>query len=90
MESCFSRFKAALIYAEQYGSIQAARSGIFEYIEVFYSRVRRRSAVSGNSPAVPGNAQCYLFSWDVCYLWEHQCLIQTSFIFKQTSRSPDG
>ncbi|WP_406566461.1 integrase core domain-containing protein, partial [Aestuariirhabdus haliotis] len=43
MESFFSRFKVELIYAEQYQSIAEAKSGIFEYIEIFYNRIRRHS-----------------------------------------------
>jgi transposase InsO family protein len=35
MESFYSRLKVELIYAEQYRSIDEARSGIFEYNEVF-------------------------------------------------------
>lgn len=45
MESFFSRLKVELIYAEQYRSIDEAKSAIFEYIEVFYNRVRRHSAL---------------------------------------------
>lgn len=51
MESFFSRLKVELIYAEQYESIEEAKSGIFEYIEVFYNRVRRHSAIGHVSPA---------------------------------------
>lgn len=51
MESFFSRLKVELIYPEQYRSIQEARSGIFEYIEVFYNRVRKHSAIGYVSPA---------------------------------------
>ena len=51
MESFFSRLKVELIYAEQYDSISEARSGIFEYIEVFYNRLRRHSANGYVSPA---------------------------------------
>ena len=51
MESFFSRFKVELIYAEQYQSIDAAKSGIFEYIEIFYNRLRRHSAIGYVSPA---------------------------------------
>ena len=35
MESFYRRLKVELIYAEQYASIEAVRSGIFEYIEIF-------------------------------------------------------
>ncbi|WP_417784448.1 IS3 family transposase [Terasakiella pusilla] len=51
MESFFSRLKVELIYAEQYRSIDEAKSAIFEYIEVFYNRVRRHSALGYVSPA---------------------------------------
>lgn len=51
MESFFSRLKVELIYAEQYDSIEEAKSGIFEYIEIFYNRVRRHSANGYVSPA---------------------------------------
>ncbi|MEH6626145.1 MAG: IS3 family transposase [Motiliproteus sp.] len=51
MESFFSRLKVELIYAEQYRSIGEAKSGIFEYIEVFYNRIRRHSALGYVSPA---------------------------------------
>lgn len=51
MESFFSRLKVELIYAEQYESISEVKSGIFEYIEVFYNRLRRHSAIGYVSPA---------------------------------------
>jgi transposase InsO family protein len=51
MESFYSRLKVELIYAEQYRSIAEAKSGIFEYIEVFYNRLRRHSALGYVNPA---------------------------------------
>lgn len=51
MESFYSRLKVELIYAQQYGSIEEAKTGIFEYIEVFYNRLRRHSALGYVSPA---------------------------------------
>ena len=51
MESFFSRLKVELIYAEQYETVQEAKSGIFEYIEVFYNRLRRHSGIGYVSPA---------------------------------------
>nr|WP_245728412.1 IS3 family transposase [Rheinheimera pacifica] len=51
MEAFFSRLKVELIYAENYDSIERAKSGIFEYIEIFYNRVRRHSAIGYVSPA---------------------------------------
>lgn len=45
MESFFSRFKVELIYAENYHSVEEAKTGTFEYIEIFYNRERRHSAI---------------------------------------------
>ena len=50
MESFFSRLKVELIYAENYKNVETARSGIFEYIEGFYNRSRRHSAIGYVSP----------------------------------------
>ncbi len=50
MESFFSRLKVELIYAEHFESIAAAKSAIFEYIEVFYNQKRRHSALGYLSP----------------------------------------
>jgi len=50
MESFFSRLKVELIYAENYRTVEEARAGIFEYIEMFYNRVRRHSSIGYVSP----------------------------------------
>lgn len=50
MEAFFSRLKVELIYAENYQSVEEARSAIFEYIEVFHNRTRRHSALGYISP----------------------------------------
>lgn len=50
MESFFSRLKVELIYAENYKKVEEARAGIFEYIEMFYNRIRRHSAIGYISP----------------------------------------
>ena len=50
MEAFFSRLKVELIYAENYQSVEAARSAIFEYIELFHNRTRRHSALGYISP----------------------------------------
>ncbi len=42
--------KVELIYAENYSNVEVARSGIFEYIEGFYNRSRRHSAIGYVSP----------------------------------------
>lgn len=51
MESFFSRLKVELIYTQQFCSIDDARSSIFEYIEIFYNRLRRHSAIGYVAPA---------------------------------------
>ena len=50
MEAFFSRLKVELIYAENYQSVEEARSAIFEYIELFHNRTRRHSALGYISP----------------------------------------
>jgi putative transposase len=50
MESFFSRLKVELFYAENYKKVEDARAGIFEYIEIFYNRLRRHSAIGYISP----------------------------------------
>ena len=50
MESFFSRLKVELVYAKTFKSIEDARSSLFEYIEIFYNRVRRHSTLGYLSP----------------------------------------
>lgn len=50
MESFFNRLKVELIYANQYQTIEEAKSGIFEDIEIFYNRKRRHPANDNVSP----------------------------------------
>ena len=50
VESFFSRFKVECVYPQRYKSIDHARADIFEYIEVFYNRRRRHSAIGYMSP----------------------------------------
>ena len=50
MESLFSRMKVELIYGERYNSLQEIKSCIFEYIEIFYNRVRQHSTLGYVSP----------------------------------------
>ena len=42
-ESFFHTLKTELVHHEDYKSRDAARTSIFEYIEVFYNRQRRHS-----------------------------------------------
>ena len=51
MESFFSRLKVELIYAKNYQSVEEVKAGVFEYIEIFYNRKRRHSAIGYMSPA---------------------------------------
>ena len=45
MGSFFIRLKVDLTYAEQYRTIDELKVGVFDYIEVFYNRLRRHSAI---------------------------------------------
>ena len=51
MESFFARLKVELVYAQPFKSSEEAYRGLFEYIEVFYNRVRRHSSLGYKSPA---------------------------------------
>ena len=51
MEAFFARLKVELIYAENYRSIEELRTGLFEYIEIFYNRQRRHSALGYDNPS---------------------------------------
>jgi putative transposase len=50
MESFFGTLKTELIYHEQYKTRAQAKLSIFEYVEVFYNRQRRHSAIGYQSP----------------------------------------
>jgi transposase InsO family protein len=50
MESFFGTLKAELVHGERYCSRLEARLSIFEYVEVFYNRKRRHSALGYKSP----------------------------------------
>ena len=51
VESFFGTLKRELIYHRQYGTRDEATRDIFEYIEVFYNRLRRHSTLGYDSPA---------------------------------------
>lgn len=51
MESFFASLKKELVHGEDYATREQARSSIFEYIEAFYNRTRRHSALGYLSPA---------------------------------------
>lgn len=50
MESFWGTLKTELVNRERYASPEAARASIFEYIEVFYNRIRRHSSLGYVSP----------------------------------------
>lgn len=49
-ESFYHTLKTELVYLECYDTRSQARQSIFEYIEVFYNRIRRHSALGYRSP----------------------------------------
>ena len=51
MESFFAILKTELVYFETYRTRTEAKQSIFEYIEVFYNRFRKHSALGYQSPA---------------------------------------
>jgi len=50
MESFWATLKTELVHQERYATRQEASSSIFEYIEVFYNRVRLHSTLGYRSP----------------------------------------
>ena len=50
-ESFFATLKKELVHHETYATREAARVSLFDYIEVFYNRERRHSALGDVSPA---------------------------------------
>ena len=49
-ESFFATIKKELVHQEHYATRDAARRSLFEYIEVFYNRQRRHSAIDYQTP----------------------------------------
>ncbi len=50
MESFWSTLKTEFVYREEFRSREESRKGIFEYIEIFYNRIRRHSSLGYVSP----------------------------------------
>ncbi len=50
VESTFGQLKRELVHHETYATRDEARASIFEYVEVFYNRVRRHSTLGYISP----------------------------------------
>jgi len=55
MESFFHTLKTEAVYFEKYRTGTEAQQSIFEYIEVFYNRIRRHSSLGYLSPLEFGN-----------------------------------
>lgn len=49
-ESFFNSLKNERVHGARYQTRNAARADVFEYIEVFYNRIRRHSSLGGVSP----------------------------------------
>jgi putative transposase len=49
-ESFFNSIKTELIYNERYSTREAAKQSIFHYIEVYYNKIRRHSAIGSVAP----------------------------------------
>jgi putative transposase len=50
MESFFASLKKELVHGEDFATRREARAELFEYIEVFYNRIRRHSSLGYRSP----------------------------------------
>ena len=50
MESWFASLKKEQVYLQRYKTREQARTDIFDYIEVFYNRVRRHSKINNQAP----------------------------------------
>ncbi|RDV16842.1 hypothetical protein DXT99_03420 [Pontibacter diazotrophicus] len=49
-ESFFKRLKTEMVYHHKFATIAEARLAVFEYIEIFYNRKRRHSALGFLTP----------------------------------------
>ena len=50
LESFFATLKKELVHREKYQTREEAKASLFQYIEVFYNRKRRHSALGYLSP----------------------------------------
>jgi putative transposase len=50
MESFFASLKKELVHREDYATREQAKASLFEYIEVFYNRIRRHSSLGYVAP----------------------------------------
>jgi putative transposase len=49
-ESFFHSIRTELVYMERYATREIAKQSIFQYIEMYYNRVRRHSALGSIAP----------------------------------------
>lgn len=49
-ESFFNTLKTELIYTQRYATRAIAKQSVFEYIETYYNRMRRHSAIGLMAP----------------------------------------
>ena len=56
-ESFFHSIKTELIYTERYTTREIAKQSVFQYIEVYYNRIRRHSSIGSIAPEIFEN-QC--------------------------------
>jgi len=54
-ESFFHTIKTELIYTERYTTREVAKQSIFQYIEVYYNRIRRHSTIGSIAPEMLEN-----------------------------------
>ena len=54
IESFFASLKKELVHGESYATRAVARASLFEYIEMFYNRIRRHSSLGYKSPVGNG------------------------------------
>ena len=50
IESFFSSLKYELVYHHRFTTLAQARSAIFDYIEIFYNRIRLHSSLAYQTP----------------------------------------
>jgi putative transposase len=58
IESFWSTLKRELVHGQRYRTRREARLSIFEYIEVFYNRIRKHSSLGYKSPEQYGKLLC--------------------------------
>jgi putative transposase len=56
MESFFGTLKNESLHHYRFATREQARRVVFEYIEVFYNRIRRHAKIGNNSPAEYANS----------------------------------